>query len=142
MDLIDAALDHADLAGGAAESVEVRTLSGWLLASMPPSFYSCERGIDTLASTLRDLEKGLDVDDSVPGLRERARINTAYLLVDRLKKNPPAIATAASADRDLGDLPRLSDLSALICRLDPGSKFAEAAFLSTAESMNPERQDS
>lgn len=140
MDLIDAALAHAGSAADAAAAAEVRMLAGWLLASMPPSFHSCERGIEVLADTLRELEQGLEVDGSVPGLHERALINAAYLLFDRLRRNPPSFETAAT-DRAAVDLPRADYLSALICRLDPGSKFAEAAFLSTTESMTPGRQN-
>jgi len=118
--LTQQALDGADAVGErrAAWGLTVRILGGWLLAALPPAFRRAARGEALLVDALGELSVAGELD-GVPGLRERLVINAAFLLDDRLR---------AAGREQAGGLSRAA-LCDQVCRLDPGSAFAERAFL-------------
>ena len=119
--LTQQALDGADALGEARAGwgLTVRILGGWLLAALPPAFRRSTRGEALLVDAVTELSGAAGELDGVPGLRERLVINAAFLLDDRLR---------AAGQGAAGGLSRAA-LCDQVCRLDPGSAFAERAFL-------------
>lgn len=113
------------------ELLEARLLCGWLLVSLPLLYGLREEGLTMLLDAHREIEDGAPPDGALPGARERLRINAAHLVLGCYEH-------FADGEAPSGELPSVDALRLTICRLDPGSAFAEAAFLSGAQS---ERED-
>lgn len=114
--------DALTAAAGAPDGVRlaVAIYGGWLLTALPALCTSYDRGRGLLVDALAELDTAPLADAGMPGLRDRYRINTAYLLWE--------CAVRDAAPPRPGE-PPAEALRALICRLDPGSAFAEAAYL-------------
>ena len=99
--------------------LHARYLAAWLLTALPPAFRRLAAGREALAEILDDLEAP-GPGHGFPGVRQRHRINAAWLLLESLGREgePPPEG-----------LPPRQALADLICRLDPASRLAERAFL-------------
>jgi len=102
--------------------VEVAMLGGWLLTALPELLAAFDEGLELLVATYEELQSSAPGRWDTPGLEERHLINTAYLLLDGLERS----------GRGSRPSPDPEALRSLICRLDPGSEFAERAFLARA----------
>jgi len=125
--LIDVAL--AALPSRGASGVEIATLSGWLMASLPRAYGRRQAGLALLRDTFSKLDRERPVDAALPGLRERQQINAAYLLLDCMQEHVDPATSGPDPER----------LRGLVCRLDPASRFAETAFLMHSRATGRER---
>jgi len=106
------------------ERLEVELFGGWLLTLLVSLPRQVSRGAATLVDVLRRLESSGRPEGEMPGQFERYHLNAAYLLLEVL----PRAREVRGWGEDAGE--RLRErLSGLICRLDPGSQFAQIVFL-------------
>jgi len=109
-------------------------LAGGLLSAMPPLLGCNERGRELLGQSIRELESHPELlADEMPGLRDRVRIHAAFLLLQCLTRAEPEAADERARAAAPTDEPTLGELRQIICCLDPGSSFAQAAFLAGRE---------
>ncbi len=158
---VEAALAAIDRADEPLAALEITALCGWVLASMPQAFDCTARGFALLEQAVAGALAAVDQAEKeseaeppahpgtgpyrgLPGLAERRLLNAAYLLFDqqvRRRQSQAAVERAARADDEPVTEPVLrfaiGELRALICRLDPGSAFAEAAFLTETDPTTP-----
>jgi len=128
LDLVEQALESVEDAGWETRT-EVRMIGGWALSSIPSSLTRADEGMSLLTETLHTLKGEAGSETTIPGLRERYLINTAYLLF-RCR----SVVGAPKGDASLaGPIPSTEELRNLICSLDPASLFAEKAFLETSD---------
>lgn len=112
------------------ERIEAAMLAGWLLGVLPPALGCRQEGRGLLLGAWRELEGGALADAGPPGLADRLRINTSWLLLRQRSIGDRELVTDSEApDRDA--------LVARICSLDPTCSFAEAAFLGVGEEGSP-----
>ena len=131
--LADAALERG--VDRSPAMLQVRYLAAWLLTALPPAFAAPERGRVHLEAQLEELSEGESegaseeasersaLPDRLPGLRQRHRLNTAWLLLESLQRLPEPS-------------PDVERLRGLVCRLDPACALAELAFLSGSSASN------
>ncbi len=113
-----------------AQRLEARIFGGWLLTALPPPFRRAAQGQALLAETLAELDACPPDHLPLPGLRQRLLVNAAWLLYESAARHPRS---------DAGTIPDAETLRTRICRLDPGCRFAELAFLDPAgEAAGPE----
>lgn len=128
---VNEALASAETAPAAIRT-EVCMLGGWLLSALPPILSAYDLGRDLLIGTYHRLQAEPLADDRLPGLDQRYLINTAHLLMDCLRRGDTAPPPEARA-------PSIGALRTLICCTDPGSAFAERAFIERDDEDTPER---
>ena len=128
--LIEEALDTASRANLEIR-IETSMLAGWMLTAISSPARHEARGMELLITTLREIQKASWQNTLLPGLKERYLINTAYLLSLCLTELRPS-----QDDDELNKTaPSQEELIPLICSLDPGSIFAEEAFLAHRHQM-------
>ena len=105
-------------------------LGAWLLTMLSPIFGRRNRAKRVLSELLASLEASTASDFDLPGRRERLLINTAFLLLT----SPEATDPTEPDETGCQPIPyERGALLALICKLDPGSAMAQAAFLADGE---------
>jgi len=129
LDLIQQALASVEEADWETRT-EVRMIGGWALGSIPSSLPMPDHGMGLLTETFHALQAETNGSTTIPGLKERYLINTAYLLFRCRCAREPSEGVFAPAEA----VPSSEDLRNLICSLDPSSLFAEKVFLETNDS--------
>ncbi len=128
--LVDGALAE----GGARPTLHVQLYGGWLLTALPPALGDRPRGLALLADTCRELDRGERRLGTLPGLRERYRLNAAALLLEALardERRPDGDGLAGGRDP--------AELRDLIYRLDPACDLAERVYLEDRAHPGAER---